>query len=146
MLIIAKGEKVAVAVRRITPACHDTAQPSGDFLSSQLCTREAIPGSVFFFHLKEQQYEESALIPIVDSSLGPLGAPEFAGSAATHNLANNPDDHHHDRHGLCYVEVRNKETAEATEARREIGKGPGEGSQAPSGRSQEPSGRQEGTE
>ena len=32
------------------------------------------------------------------AALGHLGVPEFAGSA-THDLANNPDDHHHDRNG-----------------------------------------------
>jgi hypothetical protein len=95
--------------------------------------------------LAQEQQHESPLIPIDSSSIGHLGLPEFAGSA-TDDFANDPDDHNHGNELDCHVEVRNKETAEATEAPGESGQGAGEVSQAPSGRSQEPIGRQEGAE
>jgi hypothetical protein len=98
----------------------------------------------------EEEHHELAHISIVDSSPGRLGLPEFAGSAIC-DSADDPDDpdDHHDYYGRefnSYVEVRDEEAAEATEARRESGKGSGEGSQARSGRSQEPFGRQEAAE
>src|SRR4051794_28778311 len=112
MLVVTMKPRVGESLpssRRSTPgsACVPRYGNRQETSCHHTYAREAIPGSVRLF-TEEQQHEESAPIPIVDSSLGPLGVPEFAGSAATHDLANHPDNHHHDFHRLiCHVKVRN---------------------------------------